>query len=96
MLITLKLKVACNRQIHVRHFKCGTVSCNCAVIVREGNSILGLDICAHTGAGGATLNLGAVSALRYLGSAGEGRVLPDGSTIYRDGAETKFFVSCDS
>lgn len=33
-------------EVHVRHFKCGpTVTCNCAVAVREGNNVLGVNFC---------------------------------------------------
>jgi len=44
-------------QVHTRHAKCisGTVTCNCAVAVREGNDILGINACN-----------GPPTAIRYL------------------------------
>jgi len=37
-------------QVHVRHYECrySAVTCNCAVAVREGNDILGIQACDRT------------------------------------------------
>jgi hypothetical protein len=61
-------------QIQVRTYQCGaTVSCNCAVVVREDNNVLGLNGCGNNG----------VVPISYLASSTSGAsitVNPDGIT----------------
>ena len=32
-------------KVHIRTWKCGTVSCNCGVAVQEGDEIIVIDMC---------------------------------------------------
>ena len=32
-------------KVHVRTWKCGTVTCNCGVAVQEGNEVIVIDMC---------------------------------------------------
>ena len=45
---SLHIRTVLHIQVQVRTWQCNRVSCNCAVVAREGNDVIKLDMCHGT------------------------------------------------
>ena len=67
--------------------------CTCAVIVREGNSALGVDACSLVGDNGNTINMASILKIRHLEVKTEVGTVRDKSNMFMDTPGRRFYVS---